>query len=96
MYIGTGERGRRSEIHCGDFIPSEAISKGDAAADQRERLEQLVANQVAARTVTPDPFAQAVALLQRSTAAVEAFVGSGAALKSPELVAALMMRQRPL
>ena len=31
-----------------------------------------------------------MALLQRSTAAVEAFVGSGAASKSPELVAALM------
>jgi transcriptional regulator with XRE-family HTH domain len=90
MYIGIGERGRRSESNAFNFMPSDTTEPDGAAADQRERIEKLVANQIAARTVGSDPFAQAVALLQRSTAAVEAFVGSGAASKSPELVAALM------
>lgn len=89
-YIGTGERGRKNEFGSDDFMPSEATNEGEAAADQRERIEQLIANQVATRKLRADPFAQAVVLLQRSSAAVEAFVGSGASLKSPELVAALM------
>ena len=89
QYIGTGERRARREVR---FIPSELTEDGGDASAESERIKALIASEERAHDLSfkEDPFLQAVALLRRSSAAVEAFIGEGVASKSPELVAALM------
>ena len=89
QYIGTGERRGHRE---GRFIPSELTNEGGDASTECERITALIASEESAHDLSfkEDPFLHAVALLRRSSAAVEAFIGEGVASKSPELVAALM------
>ena len=89
QYIGTGERRGHRE---GRFIPSELTNEVGDASTECERITALIASEESAHDLSfkEDPFLQAVALLRRSSAAVEAFIGEGVASKSPELVAALM------
>ena len=88
-FIGIGER--KSLIFDERFIAPKK-TKRDASVDTQSASQPdgLSAREPLGYSPAPQDFAAAIELMRRSIAAVDAFVGEGAAAKSPDLVAALM------